>query len=87
MICCFFGHRDTPDSIRTKLEETIRQLIYVIVERIIKNILTLSATISVSGKLQLLQPAQARELKQDTVHVAMQLKQEMLKRLATAIQQ
>lgn len=27
MICCFFGHRDTPDSIRAKLEETIRQLI------------------------------------------------------------
>lgn len=27
MVCCFFGHRDTPDSIRVKLEETIRQLI------------------------------------------------------------
>ena len=26
MICCFFGHRGTPDSIRAKLEETIRQL-------------------------------------------------------------
>ena len=27
MVCCFFGHRDAPESVRALLEDTIRRLI------------------------------------------------------------